>query len=534
MKEESLRLSRTAIFQTTGIITLITMAGYPLGYIRDMLVMRGFGAGYQTDAWMIASQIPEILFKFMLFGALGATFIPVFTEYLMKEREEEAWEVACTVINFTILILGLITIIGIAAAPLLISIFSPGFPDAAKELAVQLTRIVFPLILILGASGLIAGIYNAYLKFNLPALTGLLNSVVLIVFIVFLSGRYGIFSVAYGTVAGTVLSLALLIMLLFKRKFPYKFKMNLKHPAIKNIMILMVPLIGADMISKGGAVIWRMFASFLEEGSITYLTLANRLVSIPVILFSSAVATVIFPLLSRQNAEGNLAEVRDTLLFAVKMILLILLPSMIGLMVLGKPIVRILFEHGMFDAGDTRTTATVLFFSSFGLLAFGINPILYKACYALKKNWYLFRYEVIGLVLTVPFLYLFLQIMGLAGIALSGALVRTALVLYLFRVLSREMGGLNLRSLSGSLFKCILSSAIMGVTCYAIFSVLTEMLTAATLVNQVVQVGVSVVCGILVYSALLFLLKVDGTDKLLQILTKKINCSMFSCNTVKT
>jgi putative peptidoglycan lipid II flippase len=521
MHVKSNGLSKKVFFQTTGIISFITLIGYPMGYVRDMLVMRGFGAGYQTDAWMIASQIPEILFKFMLFGALGASFIPVFTEYLMKEREEEAWEVACTVINFV-------------GAPLLISIFSPGFSDAAKELAVKLTRIVFPLILILGATGLITGIYNAYLKFNLPAITGLLSSVVLIVFIIFLSNRYGIFSVAYGTVAGTVLSLALLIILLFKRGLPYKFKMNLKHPAIKNIMILMIPLIGADVISKGGAVIWRMFASFLEEGSITSLTLANRLVSIPVILFSSAAATVIFPLLSRQKAEGNITEVRDTLLFAIKMMILILLPAMIGLMVLGKPIVRLLFEHGMFDASDTRTTATVLFFSSFGLLAFGINPILYKACYALKKNWYLFRYEVIGLLLTVPFLYVFLQIMGLAGIALSGALVRTALVLYLYRVLAREMGGLNSRSLSGTFFKCILSSAIMGVICYATFSVLTGILDTASLVNQLIQVGVSVVCGAVVYFALLFLLKVDGTDKLWQLLTRKINCSMFSYNSVKT
>jgi putative peptidoglycan lipid II flippase len=415
----------------------------------------------------------------------------------------------------------------------LISIFSPGFPEATTVLATKLARIVFPLILILGATGLIAGIYNAYLKFKLPAATGLLGPVVVIFFIIFFSEHWGIFSLAYGMITGTLLSLLILVIFFLKSKMPYKLKINLRHPAIKNIMILMIPLIGADVISKGGAVIWRMFASYLQEGSITSLTLANRLVSIPVVLFSAAAATVIFPLLSRHSAQGNHSELRDTLLFGIRMMLLILLPAMVGLMVIGKPIVRLLFERGLFDASDTQTTATVLSLLSIGLLAYGINPILYKACYALKKNWYLFRYEVIGLFLTVPLLYVFLQLMGLAGIALASVLVRTALVLYLCRALAKELGGLNLRRLSGTFYKGMLSSVLMGGICYTLFSVLTKIFDSASLINQLIQVGVSVVCGAVFYSGLLFLLKVDGTDKLWQLVTNKINCSLFSLNSVK-
>lgn len=486
-----------------------------------MLVMKEFGAGLQTDAWMIASQIPELLFKLLLFGALGASFIPVFTEFLMQKKEEEAWEVASTIINFVVLALGIVTVLGIIGAPFLISIISPGFSQPAKILTIKLTRIVFPLIFILGATGLITGVYHAYLKFRLPAFINLLSPIVLILFIIFLSKRIGIVSLAYGTVAGAFLSLLILIIFFLRRKLPYKFKIRLKHPAIKRILILMVPLIGADLISKGGAVIWRIFASFLEEGSITSLSLAGRLVSIPVILFSSAAATVIFPFFSRQSAQGNLPELRDTLHFGIRMMFLILLPAMIGLMVIGKPIVRLLFEHGLFDATDTQNTATVLFFSSFGLLAYGINPILYKACYALKKNWYVFKYEIIGIFLSVPSLYIFVKIMGLAGIALAGALVRIALVLYLCKVLDKELGGLNLRSLSGTFYKVIFSSLLMGGVCYALFETLSNILAPPTLTNQIIQVGSSIIVGAVFYFGLLFLLKVEEVNKLWQMVMRK-------------
>lgn len=520
-EKRKIKSSKKTIFQAAGIISFVMLLGYPLGYIRDMLLMKGFGAGSETDAWMIASQLPGLLFKFLLFGALGASFIPVFTEFLAQKKEKEAWEIASTVINFIVLALGLVAILGIIIAPFLISILAPGFSPATKVLTIKLTKIVFPLVLIIGVTSLITGTYHAYLKFRLPAFTKLLSPIVLIFFIVFLSKRIGIFSLAYGTVAGALLPLFILIIFFFRRKLPYKFTINFKHPAIKRILILMVPLIGAELVGKSIGVIWRIFASFLEEGSITSLTLAGRLVSLPVIVFSSAVSVAIFPIFSRQKAEGNILELRDTLLFGIRMMSLILLPAMVGFMVIGKPIVRLLFERGLFDASDTYNTAIVLFFSSIGLLAYGIDPILHRACYALRKNWYLFKYEIMGILLTVPTLYIFLKIMGLAGIALGGALARIAVVLYLGRMLSRELGGFNLSSLRATFYKVIFSSLLMGGVCYVLFTTLSNILDTGILRNQIIQVGSCIVVGAAFYFGLLFLLKVEEINKLWQMAIRR-------------
>jgi len=518
---ENIRSEKKTIFKTAGIISFIALVGYPLGYLRDMLLIKKFGASSQTDAWIIASQIPDIFFKLLLFGALAASFIPIFTEFLMQKKEKEGWDIACTMINLTVLVLGSISVLGVIGASFLIRILSPGFSPATQALATNLTRIVFPVVLIFGVTTFVTAIYHAHLRFVLPAFAGLLGPIVLIFFIVFLSKRMGIFSLAYGTVAGASLFLFVLIAFAYRGSPPYRFRINLKHPAIKKILILMVPLIGADLIGKGAAVIWRIFASFLKEGSITSLTLADRVVSVPVIIFSGAIAAVIFPLLSRQKAQENIPELRDTLFLGIRMTFIIFIPATIGFMAIGKPIIRLLFERGLFSAADTQRTATVLFFSSFGLLAYGVNPILYKTCYALKKNWYLFKYEIIGIFLTVPLLYVFLKIMGLAGVALSAALVRTVLVLYLCRVLSRELGGFGLKSLSTTFYKIIFSALLMGVVCYVLFSILNNALGTATLTSQIIQVGSPILAGAALYFGLLFLFKVREAEKLWQILTRK-------------
>lgn len=519
--KETAGLNKKIFLQATGIVTLSIFISYLLGYIRDMLVMKWFGAGTQTDAWMIASQIPDLLFKFLLFGALGASFIPVFTDYLMQKKEKDAWEIASTIINCMALFLGFITILGIIGAPVLVKIIVPGFTPAAKILTVQLTRIVFPVILVVGLTGFIACIYKAYLRFILPAVISLLSPSVIIIFILFSNKSLGIFSLAYGTLAGTVLALMVLLIFFFRRQRSYKFVINLKHPAIKGILVLMIPLVGADMISKGGVVIYQIFASFLKEGSITSLTLANKLVSVPVILFSSSVSSIIFPFLSRQKANNNMAEFKDTILFGMRMMCLLLLPATVIFMVMDKPIIRLLFERGLFNAADTHNTAVVLFYLSIGILAYGINPIFYQACYALKKNWYLFRYEIIGLCLTVPLNYLFSRLMGLPGLALVMVTGRIVLVLYLGKMLSKELGGLNLKSLWRTFYKTIFSSLLMGGVCFIVFNFLNNILGSKSVIEQIIKVGGAVTIAAVFYVGLLLLFKVEEINKLFQLVFRK-------------
>jgi putative peptidoglycan lipid II flippase len=512
---------RKLIVTGSFIIFTANIVAFFLGYVRDVLIVKNFGASFITDAWYIASNVPEFLFKFLLFGTLGATFIPIFVEYLTKKEEHEAWEVASSVINCSALVLAGLAALGILFSSQLVFLFAPGFDHKTHILATRLTQIILPLLFIFAAGGLLGGIYRAYYKYLLPSLTSTINVVILIVFILMFSQTWGIFSVAWGTVAGYMVSFALLVVFLAIYKKPYKFRINLRHPAIKEIFILMIPLIGAEVIGKGIGVVDRIFCSFLENGAITALNLANRIVAIPVTFFSTTIAVVVFPVLAQHTAANDKKDFFKTLIFSVKMSLLVIAPCVAGIIVLGKPLIRLFFEHGKFGVEATEITWQALFFLSWGLIAFSLRPILARACYALKKNWMLFRYELIGFTLNFVLDYILVKYLGIAGIALATTIVVSITVLYLLYMVGREMDRINIKEIVLFSYKVILTAVIMGGWCYLLFYYLKGFLFSDS-VALVLNLFLTIFSSGVVYFAILKIFKLEELTVLWTIIKEAI------------
>ncbi len=443
-----------------------------LGYLRDALIVRNFGASSMTDAWYIAYNVPELLMKFLLFGALGATFVPVFIEHLSLKKEEEAWGIASAVINCSALLLMAAMIAGMIFASSLVHLFAPGFDPATHLLSTQLTRAALPLLVIIGVSGLLGSIYTSYFNYLIPALTSVVSVSCLVLFIFIFSERLGIFSVAWGMVLGNALSLLILISFFFIKKKPYRFKISFKHPAIREILWLMLPLIGVEIIGKGIGIVDRIFASFLKPGSITSFNLANRIMDIPVVFFSTTVATTIFPLLSKYIAENDREGFYRVLVFATKMCLVIIFPCIIGLIVIGEPVLRALFEYGKFQAADIKTVWELVLCLSWGLVVYSIWPLLARACYAMKKNWLLLYYELSGFVLNLVLVSILVRHLGLKGIALATTSTAFILTTVLLWVLRKEAGDVKIKSLTVFLFKIFLASLFTGAYCFFAFYIL--------------------------------------------------------------
>lgn len=234
----------------------------------------------------------------------------------------------------------------------------------------------------------------------------------------------------------------------------------------------MVPLIGAEIIGKGIGLVDRIFASFLEKGSITAFILANRIMIFPVMFFSTTVAVAIFPALSRYAANDRKKEFSKVFIFSIKMSLLVIVPCIAGIIILGKPIIKALFEHGEFGSADTEITWQVLLFLSPALFAISLKPILARTCYALKKNWMLFRFELLGFVLNILFNYILIKYLGISGIALATTIVVSTTVLYLLHKLGREVVEINIEEIKLLLYKIFLATIIMGIWCYFTFDFL--------------------------------------------------------------
>jgi putative peptidoglycan lipid II flippase len=496
------------IFKGAVIIFFANVFSFVLGYIRDVLIVKNFGASSLTDAWYIASNIPELLFKFLLFGTLGATFIPVFIEYLAKEKEEEAWEIASSIINLSVLILAGLTVLGILFSSHIVFLFAPGFDHKTHLLATQLTQIILPLLVIFAAGGLLGAIYQAYYNYLLPSLTSIINVILLLIIILIFSQTWGIFSVAWGTIIGYVVSFALLVSFLAIYKKPYKFRVNLQHPAIKEILFLIIPLIGAEVIGKGIGVVDRIFSSYLENGAITALNLANRMITIPVTFFSTTVAAVVFPVLARNTAGDKRKDFSKTFFFSAKMSLLLITPCIAGIITLGKPLIRVLFEHGKFGVEATEITWQALFFLSWGLIAFSLRPILARACYALKKNWMLLRYEVVGFMLNFVLDYILIKYLGIAGIALATTIAVSITISYLFYMIWREIDRVDIKGITSFSYKVFGASVIMGGWCYLVFHYL-EIFVFPAPTMLFLNLLISIFSGGLIYLAILKILDLE-------------------------
>lgn len=512
---------KKTVLKATTLIGTATFITFVLGYIRDMVMVAKFGATDSTDAWIVASTIPDLAYKFLFLGALGSVFIPTFTRYLALDREKEAWGLASSVINIGVVLLTVLTVLIIIIAPTITSILAPGFSEGTKILTTKLIRIIIPVIVITWISGLLGGILQAYLRFRPSAIASVLSSATLLAFLIYLSDRYGIFSLAYGTITGLLLSALIMGLVVLKERVPYKFSLDLKHPDLKNIVWLVLPLAGAELIGKGIGVVDRFFASGLLPGSITSLQIASRISFIPVFIFATASSVAIFPFLSRYISQGQHEELKDTVVFGIKISLLIAIPSMIGLMVLKKPIVQMLFERGSFTPQDTEITATMLFYYALGLSAQALIPLLFKTLYAFQYTKVILRYETIYFVLNIILDYLFIKIMGPPGIALATSIIVPFMVFYIVMELRKKKVEIKFGLLIPFLRKIIPASIMMGVICYLISEYLSITLDLSLLLNRIYLVSGSIIAGLFVYFTFLLLLRTHEIRRLIEVLSKR-------------
>jgi len=428
-------------FQATLLIAVLNLLSRVLGLGREIAIAHQFGATLATDAYLVALTIPSLLF--MVFAqALATVVVPVFTEYKTRGETREAWQISLNVANLLVVVLAAVAALGILAAPVLVRLMAPGFEPAATELAVDLTRILFPLLVFSGLATLFSGFLNANNIFGIPAFSGAVNNLVIIVGALTLGSLYGIHGLAYGTVLGMVAAGLVQVPSLYRAGFRFRPGFDWRHPGVRKVFNLMLPITVGIAISQLYVLIDRVLASFLAEGSIAALNFGNRLIQLPIGLFVLALSTAVFPTLTTWAAEGKRSEVLETLARALRIVVLTTVPAGVGLIVLRQPVVQLLFERGAFDERATAMTAVALLFYSVGLVGLAANILLTRGFYAFQDT----RTPVKLLAVNVTVnLVLSLALMGPlqhGGLALASSLAALVNTVLLVRYLERLLPGL--------------------------------------------------------------------------------------------
>lgn len=441
------------VVRAAGLIGVATLSSRVLGFLRDMVLARLFGATPAADAFFVAYRIPNLLRELFAEGSMSSAFVPVFTESRTQRGDRDAWELASAVFTTLLTILTGLTLLGILAAPAIVWLLAPGFHADPNRLAMTtlLTQIMFPYLLFISLAALAMGVLNSVRAFAAPAFSPVLFNVCTIAAALFLSPLLAepILGVAIGIVLGGAAQFLMQLPSLRRRGFLFGWSFEPGHPGVRRIGRLLVPSLLGMSVTQVNVTVSTILASFFA-GAPTYLFYGMRLVQFPLGIFGVALATAILPTMSQQAARGQLDELRDTLGFGLRMILFIILPAMTGLMLLRVPIVHLFFEHGTFTAADTAATATALLCYTVGLWAFAGVRIIVAAFYSLQDTTTPALAAVAGVGGNLILSLLLMGPLQHAGLALATALASMLNGGILVAVLSRRLGGFDWQAVGRS------------------------------------------------------------------------------------
>ncbi len=491
--------SERQVVGALGSIGAATLASRVLGFVRDMVVALAFGAGPVTDAFFVAFRIPNILRRLLAEGALSTAVIPVFTEYAVKHSREELIRMLRAVLTAGLLVLGVTTVLGIVAAPGLLTLIAPGFSDPAQRgLAVVLTRLMFPYLVLVGLAAFAMGVLNSQGRFFAAALGPAVLNVGMILAVVLLARRVDppIAALAIGVLVGGLGQLLVQVPSLRRLGLLVTPSGELRHPALARVARLLLPAVFGLAAVQVMVFVNTLLASLLPAGSISFLYYADRVMEFPLGVFGIALASASLPAMSRQAAAGDLRGVADTLNFALRLAVYVSAPATVGLVLLSVPITRVLFERGRFGAEDTAATAVALVWYAVGLVGFAGARIAAQAFYAIAEPGTAVRMGVLAIGANVIAAAALMGPMGHAGLAAASSLGAYVNLLALLWIGRRRFGRLGGRALAASSLRTAAACVPLALWCW-----LAVRLTdgGGGFAHQVIWLAAAVAGGALVF-----------------------------------
>jgi putative peptidoglycan lipid II flippase len=467
--------------RATGVVGIAILCSRVLGLLREVIFASLFGASRNMDAFLTAFRAPNMLRDLFAEGALSTAFVTTFSRRIATDGDASAWRLASKVATLTLVFMSALTVLGIIGAPVLIQILAPGFPAEKAALTIQLTRIMFPFILLVSLAALVMGMLNAKNIFGMPAtassffnLGSIIGGVTLCYWLDPQAdwrhphfGERGLMGLAIATLIGGLLQLLVQLPSLGRVGFRFRPDFNWRDPGVRTILALMGPATIAASAVQVNVAVNSGFASALGDGPMTWLNIAFRLMQLPLGIFGVAIATVTLPLVSRSAALGNKAEFRGALAHAMRLVMLLTIPSAIGLIILAEPIIGLIYQHGRFTADATAHTAEALRFYAIGLVGYSAVKVLAPAFYALDKRNLpmLVSLGSIAVNFCLNWFFTFHLQLGHRGLALSTSLVAITNFLLLYILMRRLSGRLETGLMIRTLAKLLIAGALLAAIC---------------------------------------------------------------------
>jgi len=508
--------------RSAGVVGLFTLFSRVLGLVRDAVVAACFPKG-ATDAFFVAYTIPNVLRRLLAEGALTVAFIPVFTETLDRDGKAAGRQLLSAMLGAVLLVLSVIVLLGILGSPWLVKAFAFGLSSDPEKftLAVLLTRVMFVFLLTVGLTALAMGALNTLRHFAAPALAPLVLNIFIISTVLGARGVMsslglpGITALALGVVVGGVGQVGLQLPFLRRKGMLVRPSLNLTHPGVLKVGTLMLPAVFGLAIYEVNVILSRQFASFLPEGSISYLYYAARLIEFPMGIFAVAMATVSMPSLSSHATAGDFDRVKETYRHALRMVFFIILPASAGLAALAVPLTSVLFQRGQFSHAMAVETAVTLLGFLGGLWAgAGVRQTV-PVFYAMQDTRTPVKVAAVSLAVYAAVAWFLHQPLGTFGLGLAVACSSVANFLTLLWLLRRRLGPLGLGQVLNSVIRSAAAAAGCAAAAWAVAGTGVWPEGGGAPLNYAVLLG-AVLVGVVVYVVLCKVLRVPELDELIK------------------
>ncbi len=489
---------------------------------QTVIIAQVFGVQEEMDAFATANRIPEQIFNLIAGGALAHAFIPIFSGFLARGDTEGAWRTARHVVNAVFMLTLIISIIVFITAPWLVAYgIAPGFDADTRQQTVELMRILLVSTVIFSVSGITMGILQSHNRFLLPALAPIMFDIGILIGVIFLLRRFGVHGIAIGAVLGAALHFGIQIPGLIRVRARWWPDLDLKDPVLWRIVRLMLPRVAGLGVIALNFFVMNRIASFLGTGSVAALDWGWRLMQIPETLIGTAMGTVIFPTLAALSELGDENGKRDAMSGALRFILIATIPSAIGLIVVGRPLISLL-EGGAFDASASDLVYSTLRFFALGLVVHSALEVVARSFYADKDTltplWAALGGAAINLVLAIALS----DIIGVGGLALANSLGVAFEVIVLLWMLRRRWHGVNETMLGRTVAKTLVASLVMALVIIIIDSAWNSLgLSGRGVIMTVVQVAAETLIGAGVFLAIAIALKMDEVRTLIALVLRR-------------
>jgi putative peptidoglycan lipid II flippase len=512
------------IARSTAFFSIATAASRVAGLAREVVAAGYYGISGPMSAFTIAFQVPNLIRALFADAALQPAFVPVFTELIGKKHYKEAFRLASTLLLLVTMVLGVITALFVLLAPVIMPVFAPGFEGEVLDLTVTLSQVLFPILVLLGVSGIIVGILSSYDRFGAFAISPLFWNLSIILVLVVLeplfSGRDRIYAYAIAILVGTLVQLLIPAWDLRNTPYRFSFSFDWRHPGVRRVLLLMLPVTISLGLINFNLLINSFFGSLVSDQAPAAIDKAFRIYQLPQGVFSVAIATVLFPTLARFANAGEIENLRATMANGMRQILFVLIPAAAAILALSDPMIRLIYQRGEFDSAETAVVATALFWFAFSLPTNGLYLLQTRTFFSLQRPWQATALATIDLVISALAALALYEPFGVGGIVAGTGIGTTAAVIAQAVILRRRFGGLELRRLFSTAARITVAAAALAGVGWLVWDLLDELLGRG-LLGQIVSLGVGLGAGGFVYVAVAKLLGVEELEQMTRLLRRR-------------